>query len=319
MNIGLKNRLTEVPGSNNIAYILNDSNDFSITGFKVMENQTKNGLVKCAKVIYNGKTKLVYIIENYKPLSVAVSRIGINELYAVIFNLIQKAIDIKSNGFFRAENLELDFDKIFVDLGDYSVHLIYFPISNDNTGSISSFENEFRVMLIKLFNTYPVFNAPQFQRLCIDLANGAMSFEQVLKKLYESVGGQSSVQKVPPVKTPPVPTPPKPRPPVPAPVRQPQLTVTAINSPVQLVLRINIPEYSIGKNAAMVNGAITYNPAISRKHCKIFYSRGTYYLTDLGSANGTYINQRRLQPNETCKLLNGDYIRLANSDFIVNY
>ena len=362
MNESLQSKLSEIVGANNISYILKDNKDFSVTGYKVMQNQSNSGLLRCAKIMYNGKIKLVYIIEGNKPLSHVATRLGVNELNAVIFNLIQRAMDIKANGFFRAENLELDFNKIFVDTADYSVHLIYFPISGGSTGKISAFENEFRVALINLFNSFPVFNAPQFQRLCSDLANGSLPLDVILRKLQDNINGNNFNQKIyEPSNSQPDYSVPRVTPVTPvsggvsgynnlghqnqmiqdqryqsqnpyqnngfqnqgyqaAPqVQQPVLTVTSINSPVQLVLTVNQSEYLIGKNPGMVNGAVTYNPAISRVHCKISFVQGRYYLTDMGSANGTYVNQQRLEKQQTVQLNSGDYIRLANSDFIISF
>ena len=380
MNGFLQNKIVEVVATNNVAYMLNSNNDFSVTGYKVMQNQNNTGLLPCAKLMYNGKVKLVYMVGNYKPLSFVVTRFGINELNAVIFNLIQRAMDIQGNGFFRAENLELDFDKIFVDMSDYTVHLIYFPVSSGNTGKISNFDSEFRVALINLFNSFPVFTAPQFQRLCSDLSNGSLPLNQVLKKLQDNINGnvyssgQQRIGQDPSyagvTPTPQQPafngqnqgfTPPQPAyngqnqgftPPQPAfniqnpnqqqgfsnpngfgsnpgyqqPVAQqsyvapqPTMTIQSIGSPVQINLTVAEPEYLIGKNPSMVNGAVTHNPAISRVHCKISFMNGKYYLTDMGSANGTYLNQQRLEKQQTLELHSGDYIRLANSDFIVTY
>lgn len=355
MNESLQSKLSEVVGANNISYILKDNKDFSVTGYKVMQNQSSSGLLCCAKIMYNGKIKLVYIIEGNKPLSHVATRLGVNELNAVIFNLIQRAMDIKANGFFRAENLELDFNKIFVDTSDYSVHLIYFPLSGGTTGKISAFENEFRVALINLFNSFPVFNAPQFQRLCSDLANGSLPLDVILKKLQDNINGNNFNQKIyEPSNAQPDYSAQRVIPVTPvsggnavygnqgyqnmgyqdpyqnngfqnqgyqaAPqVQQPVLTVTAINSPVQLVLTVNQPEYLIGKNPNMVNGAVTHNPAISRVHCKITFAQGRYYLTDMGSANGTYINQQRLEKQQTVEINSGDYLKLANSDFIISF
>lgn len=346
MNASLQNKLSEVMCANNVAYILQDNSDFSVTGYKVMQNKSCPGLLKCAKLMYNGKIKLVYIVENYKPLSYVATRLGGAELNAVVFNLIQRAMEIKANGFFYAENLELNFDKVFVDVTDYSVHLIYFPIAGGNAGNISGFENEFRVALINLFNSFPVFNAPQFQRLCSELSNGSLPLEQVLQKIqdnmngnyystesvgnksnsgyqkqdyqrqgyqnfgyqqqkYQNVANRQGYQSVFVNQQ--------------SQMVQPVMTITAINSPVQIVLSISIPEYLIGKNPEMVNGAVTYNPAISRVHCKVTYSAGRYYLTDMGSANGTFVNQQRLGKQQTVELNNGDYLKLANSDFIVAF
>ncbi len=352
MNEGLRNKLSEVIGANNISYILNNNTDFSVTGYKVMQNQSNSGLLRCAKIMYNGKIKLVYIVEGNKPLSYVATRLDVNALNAVVFNLIQRAMDIKANGFFKAENLELDFNKIFVDTSDYTVHLIYFPLSGGLTGKISAFENEFRIALINLFNSFPVFSAPQFQRLCSDLANGSLPLEVILKKLqnningndynqkvYESAINQSDylAQRVAPVnfssanmssnqtgfsavqdqfsgyQNQPI------QPVQPQIYTQPAMTISAINSPVQITLVITEPEYLIGKNPNAVNGAITHNPAISRVHCKISFSAGHYYLTDMGSANGTYVNQQRLNKQQTVEIRNGDYIALANSNFIISF
>ena len=104
-----------------------------------------------------------------------------------------------------------------------------------------------------------------------------------------------------------------------APQAQPTMTITAINSPVQMALTITQPEYLIGKNPGMVHGAVTHNPAISRVHCKISYVQGHYYLTDVGSANGTYINQHKVEPHQTVEISNGDYLKLANSDFVISF
>lgn len=352
MNEILQNKLIEVVATNNIAYMLNDNNDFSVTGYKVMQNGT--GLLTCSKLMYNGKIKLVYLIGNLKPLSFAVTRLGVNELNAIVFNFVKKAIDIQGNGFFKAENIELDFDKIFVDMSDYTVHLIYFPISSGNTGKLSNFDSEFRIALINLFNSFPVFTAPQFQRLCSDLSNGSMTLAQIFKIMQDNLNGnvfenvmnsgyanqfasfrqqsnysyQNYEQQnhVSPQNY------------VPqnyyssrqyggnlqqedinAQISQPPMLIRAVGSPVQVNLKIIEPEYLIGKNPSMVNGAITHNPAISRVHCKITYIKGKYYITDMGSANGTYLNQIRLNQQETRELHNGDNIRLANSDFVVSF
>lgn len=368
MNGNLQSKIVEVVAANNIAYKLNSNSDFSVTGYKVMQNQNGTGLLPCTKLMYNGKINLVYLVGSYKPLSFVVTRFGINELNAIIFNLIQRALDIQSNGFFRAENLELDFDKIFVDMSDYSVHLIYFPVTSGNTGKISNFDSEFRVALISLFNGFPVFTAPQFQRLCSDLSNGSMSLDQIMKKLQDNINGNVyssrvdtnqvstinqgySYQDVQPAQLPNV---------MPqqnfgqqqsyawqqglgmqrygnpagygnnaeyqqplntqiSSTPQPQMTIQSLGSPVQVNLNVTEPEYLIGKNPSMVNGAVTHNPAISRIHCKISYINGKYYLTDMGSANGTFLNQNRLNKQETRELHSGDYVRLANSDFIISF
>jgi hypothetical protein len=50
---------------------------------------------------------------------------------------------------------------------------------------------------------------------------------------------------------------------------------------------------SIGRKAD--NGIVIDNPAISGHHCRISLEGGTYYVEDLDSTNGTYVNQKRIK------------------------
>lgn len=53
--------------------------------------------------------------------------------------------------------------------------------------------------------------------------------------------------------------------------------------------------------------------AISRRHARIEQEGDRFYLTDLGSANGTKLNDRRLPPNEKTPLWDGDVIELGRN------
>ena len=57
---------------------------------------------------------------------------------------------------------------------------------------------------------------------------------------------------------------------------------------------------------------------ISRVHCRIDRRDEDYTITDLQSANGTFVNRIKLQPGTPQIIKNGDIIRLANSDFQVS-
>ncbi|MGE5529245.1 MAG: FhaA domain-containing protein [Patescibacteria group bacterium] len=52
------------------------------------------------------------------------------------------------------------------------------------------------------------------------------------------------------------------------------------------------------------------DPSISRRHAAIVYERGAYYLRDLGSTNGTVVND---QQKKRHRLKNGDRITLGHT------
>lgn len=59
---------------------------------------------------------------------------------------------------------------------------------------------------------------------------------------------------------------------------------------------------------------LTYNdPAayVSRQHARIVADAGGYFIEDLGSANGTFLNDRRLPGGVPTRLRNGDRVRIG--------
>ena len=54
---------------------------------------------------------------------------------------------------------------------------------------------------------------------------------------------------------------------------------------------------------------------VSRLHLKIDEIEGDYYITDLNSTNGTFINGYRLESNEQRQINIGDEIKVANINY----
>jgi pSer/pThr/pTyr-binding forkhead associated (FHA) protein len=50
---------------------------------------------------------------------------------------------------------------------------------------------------------------------------------------------------------------------------------------------------------------------VSRLHAKVICKENEYYILDLNSTNSTYLNKRKLVPQEQNKLVDGDEIQLG--------
>lgn len=62
------------------------------------------------------------------------------------------------------------------------------------------------------------------------------------------------------------------------------------------------------------NTIVIKDPYISKNHLSIAKDEGDYFLEDLNSANGTFINGDRIM--DVVRLKNGDTIRIGQVDFI---
>lgn len=55
------------------------------------------------------------------------------------------------------------------------------------------------------------------------------------------------------------------------------------------------------------------DPLVSRRHALIEFVDGQYRLTDLGSTNQTYLNNRPITPKESVVLKTGDIITIGHT------
>ncbi len=63
------------------------------------------------------------------------------------------------------------------------------------------------------------------------------------------------------------------------------------------------------------NQLVINDPQASSHHAQIFPEGQGYQLTDIGSTNGTFVNEQRLYPNSPRLLISGDVIRIGNTNY----
>jgi pSer/pThr/pTyr-binding forkhead associated (FHA) protein len=71
-------------------------------------------------------------------------------------------------------------------------------------------------------------------------------------------------------------------------------------------------ELTLGRHSD--NDILIKDPFVSKKHFQIVEDEGDYYLEDLNSANGTFLNGERIE--DVAKLSNGDIIKVGNIEFL---
>ena len=88
----------------NPAYLLEDNNMFALTEYKVLNGRKRRHLIKCSKVLFNGKIQFVYLVSGYRALSGLIETISPEELCIIITNLIKAIIDTEEIGFLKCNN-----------------------------------------------------------------------------------------------------------------------------------------------------------------------------------------------------------------------
>jgi pSer/pThr/pTyr-binding forkhead associated (FHA) protein len=90
-------------------------------------------------------------------------------------------------------------------------------------------------------------------------------------------------------------------------------TVGATLRSSQRQLPLGLEQIAIGRMPD--NQVVLSDPSVSSHHAEIHLKEQRYWITDLGSTNGTFVNSQRLDPQVPCLLDPGNIIRIGNTTF----
>jgi pSer/pThr/pTyr-binding forkhead associated (FHA) protein len=71
----------------------------------------------------------------------------------------------------------------------------------------------------------------------------------------------------------------------------------------------------IGRLGDQVDYCVS-NPAIGKLHAELIRKENAYYITDMNSRNGSFVNGTRVEAGQEMPIKDGDRILLANEEFM---
>lgn len=296
-----KEYVKELLCGSNFSYILTDSGLFSATEYKVLQSQAGGCFVKCMRMLYNGQVQIYYLANQLKPFANLIPSLDPERFMSIVVNLFADILKVRSNGFLSCQKVDISFEHIYVNPITLNVSLVYVPVNRTIYSDQASFENEIRTGLIKLISGVSNLQSSATKQLSMDLSDGVLSMEDLYRRYKGGEDFRQSKEK-----------PERPK------AHATRLFLTAMHAPTRVEIQITKDSFVLGKKVDKVDGVISFNDKISRVHCKIDRHGEGYTITDLQSANGTYVNGKRLQANQPYQISSGDVIRMANSDFQVS-
>lgn len=285
---------------------------------------SKSAIKGLFPVSYDGKKQLIY----EAPCTVALDKylksgpLSENSFWRVITQMLDVAIAVKSRGLYPA-HLLIKPDVIFLKEDTLELFFIYQPIisaqgmtdqlfavihdiiymelrmaGETQPGYLIDFQNylqqsDYHLEHVRQYIDQPLaWNAHNRMQEAVDSGMQDEDLEQYTVLLGSSNANVSGL---------------------PAQQKQQVIQLVRVKSREQVSLPGDIAY--LGRSSQN-DYCITGNTSIGRKHAVIKKQRDTCYLMDLGSVNGTFLNGKRLEPKQICRLSNGDKIRLADEEFI---
>lgn len=285
--------LLEKDDISNPVYLLNGNARFYNTEYKIMGNDPV--LLPCYKATLNGRTELVYLTEKYIPLSVILSQLSEDDFLSIAIKLCESIRGVAENGFLNWQHVDLDKDRIFIDPGDRSVHLVYMPIEGVYIPP-GLIDKEIRSFVAELTRETRNPDAQKMSALRNHVHSEDESLQAFVNKLNKLLRSKVSFLH-----------------------DSPKGRMLLRNEEYDHTIIVDKPRFVIGKKAGAVDGVITYSKFVGRIHCQIMNLDDNYYIMDLESKNGTFVNDMAIEKGKSVLLKEGDRLKIANVCFKVDF
>lgn len=280
----------------------------SVLEYKVLMNLEKGSFLPAYQMRQNGRLQMLYIIPgSFHILQPLAHSLEPKLLFYVIEAIDRICREVENNGFLKLEHLDMNPEHIVLDTGSGRLQMIYLPVSGSIGTMILNKDN----ILRELFKELTAHNinmkvSTRVQRLYEDLSDHGISLWQIMenihtgayeRKLYFDEKGTMLVD-------------------APGQAQDPKGSPYLILVENRIRMDIRGTSFILGKDPSRANGIIYNHNAVSRQHCVILYEDGGYYIQDLSSKNGTYVNGQYVSVGSRVSLHDGDRIRLAECDLI---
>lgn len=286
--------------ADHLAYSFESEDQMFMLGMKMLKKNDDN-LLSAVDVVYNDRIRLLYGIEGYKPLSEAVKLVNDSELAIALVNFIKSIQKIETSDFLKINAIDINFNRLYYDMKNQTIKYVLLPINyecnfnNEESWSVL-FRQSILIVLSEVFKNYP----EKYQETYYAILDESKNDYEILDYvegydfgLQNVAAGEKESEDV-------------------------KADLKLVHNGIygNLVFNINKPEYTIGKSST-VDGCISGASNVSRKHCLIAKTNGSFVVEDLRSTNGTCLNGYRLNPNEMYYLNDGDILSFADVDFTV--
>ena len=283
---------SEVRNKDYIGFVVESSEAVSHPALQIIKRSDIEGIMKGYQSLQNGKVKIIYDISPYSSLDRIMNSVDSFSFVGLILDVISVFHEIKYNTVLPIDTIVLNTYNIFVDQKKCKVKLLLLPVKSQ--ASIREREL-YEKKVIYTLSTLMYQSRHIMDTHCRALYDDCQSEKLLLDDLYNNMQtgkyGEHYVR-----------------------YNAANNHLMATLEPFQKTeIRINIfkEKTVIGKSRIGTDARID-RQGVSRRHCEIIYKDGKFFLQDLGSTNGTAVNNVRLFAGQYVPLKMNDVIDISD-------
>ena len=245
------------------------------------------GLIPCKSVRVNEKVRLVYCRDAYEVLADVFEALTMEEIRDAAGGILRQAQAVLETPGLYLENLILDMDSIYLENRE-TVHMICLPaVMHEDTLQDQISAKRLYTLLEEMFEDRP---------------GGEETARQIRYQKEKSFGDWGSLAEALHKRTP---------------EEYEALLLRSVNTPRELLFRVGHENFVIGSETGEADGLILGMEGIAPCHAEIGWNEIGYYVKDLGSLEGTYVNDQKITPDVEIPIGMGTVLRFAGCTFTV--
>lgn len=292
--------INEISNEHYVGYLLSRNDIFYNTVYQIMRKSAKDGLLKCYVSKNNGKIKLIYDTEGYRQYDSIVDTLSENQFMELIYRFLLSLEKIKKNGFIQIETLDISIEKVFVNVHAMEIGIICLPVIFNYTGQTQNASERkiLKTLSAMLYQSEFISNYYMMQ-LFEDCRSEQYLLDDICAFLRNGRYGDSNLI-------------------VDETANELQIRLICNSEHKDESILINKDYFILGKSETQCDYVISASQNVSRKHCALSREVNGWYVYDLDSTNGTYVNGTRIMNGEKLPVHHGDEILIADIPYIVD-
>ena len=286
-----------------LSFLFQEKDSYFEMGYLILKQANLAGMLPYKRIQQNGREKLCFQIGEVDKLSRTLPRLSEDEVIDVLYAVVFMTQRVEENGFMKKECIWCRYEQIYMDRGSHSPMFAVLPITQEfRYADGSDWMIGFEESLCKITEYLSTGKQQRVQQLINHYKTGKMRADELLEKINQLGNGMSGLlvdSADEDIKD-------KPN----------RLELVYAGSEGTFSFQMEEEDFVIGRGTES-NGVLGVSMKVSRRHCLITKINGNYFVQDLDSANGTYVNGTQIPAYELMELEHNDVLGIADVELRV--
>lgn len=286
-----------------LSFLFQENDSYFELGYLILKQAKLAGMLPYKRTQQSGKEKLCFKTEEVERLSDILPRLQEDEIIDVLYAVVFMTKRVEENGFMKKECIWCRYEQIYFDRESHMPLFAVLPITQEfRYADGIDWLNGFEECLCRIAEYLSEKKKQRVKQVITLYKTKQMDTEEVLEEINHLGNGMSGLlvdcEEETPLENP----------------NRLELIYSGKEGTFRFI--VEDEDFTIGREMDS-NGVLQVSMKVSRRHCLITKLNRSYFVQDLDSTNGTYVNDTRVPSYELMELEHNDVLCVGDVEFRV--